>query len=504
MSLSERRHAERTAMARVAYIHIEPDNGGIVLNVSGEGLCFHSMAPVERNGPFRFSLSEQNRRIDACGELAWTNEIQKIGGLRFTTLTAEAREQIQNWISHPVVPIEEHKGSTLRYAALKSFAGLDTLRFDRKTNSSDSSGIAVALLNITARMKLSGFSGGLATGLLVSMLAASVFISYAYRGQLGELLIHLGERLAAKPKAEMQTALPELEAVSPKRESVSPAGAETPVRTQTSAQQLQSPREQLRVNPEKPQRVTANHHISPISTFRAADGAAVQHSKMLGTAETAPPIPPPVLLAGPSLPIANVFSDKPGMQPQLEFASAVQVRDSSEETAFLPSMYFDLGRFKDELWAQNIRDQVAKLGLHSSVVQRGHLWMNSYQVLVGPYSNEEEAKRIHKDLVAQGYKARPFERGSRDFIFGSALTVNGARLPVGDFTISWESYVTEANVKFAQGNSVLAKAAGHWIKRSWRYQSNEFVYVKSGNGSRILVEIHFSGLNRALVFGNSS
>jgi len=27
------------------------------------------MAPVERNGPFRFSLSEQNRRIDACADL---------------------------------------------------------------------------------------------------------------------------------------------------------------------------------------------------------------------------------------------------------------------------------------------------------------------------------------------------------------------------------------------------------------------------------------------------
>jgi hypothetical protein len=372
MSMPERRHAERTAMARVAYIHIEPDNGGIVLNVSGEGLCFHSMAPVERNGPFRFSLSEQNRRIDACGDLAWTDEIQKIGGLRFTTLTAEAREQIQNWMNHPVVPLEEHKGSTLRYAALKSFAGLDTLRFERKTNSSDSSDIAAALLNIRARMKLSGFSGGLTTGLLLSVLAASVFFSYAYRGQLGESLIHLGERLAAKPKAEMQAALPERQAVSPKRENVSPVGAETPVRAQTLAEQLQNPREQLRVNPEKPQRVTPNRLIAPISTFRAADGAVVQHSQMLGTAETAPPTPPPVLLAGTSLPAANVFSDKVGMLPQLEPAGAVQVRNSLD-SALLPSMYFDLGRFKDELWAQNIRDKVAKLGLQSSVVQRGHL-----------------------------------------------------------------------------------------------------------------------------------
>jgi hypothetical protein len=167
-------------------------------------------------------------------------------------------------------------------------------------------------------------------------------------------------------------------------------------------------------------------------------------------------------------------------------------------------MYFDLGRFKDELRADNIRSELAKLGLHANIVPRGHLWMNSYQVLVGPYNKEDEARRVRKDLVSQGYKPRPFERGSRNFIFGSGLTLNGTRLPIGDLTISWESYVTEANVKFAQADYVLATANGRWIKQTLRYQHNELVYLRTANGSRILLEIHFSGLDRALVFRNSS
>jgi hypothetical protein len=50
MSTPERRHLPRTTLERLAYIDIESNNGGIVLNVSTEGLCFHSIAAVERMG----------------------------------------------------------------------------------------------------------------------------------------------------------------------------------------------------------------------------------------------------------------------------------------------------------------------------------------------------------------------------------------------------------------------------------------------------------------------
>jgi len=120
MPTPERRQIPRTTLDRLAYIHIEPNNGGIVLNVSNDGLCFHCIAAVEKNGPLRFSLLEQNRRIAACGELAWTDEVHKVAGVRFTTLTADARQQVQDWISQPAVPLEEHS-STLGSALLKAF-----------------------------------------------------------------------------------------------------------------------------------------------------------------------------------------------------------------------------------------------------------------------------------------------------------------------------------------------------------------------------------------------
>src|SRR6266852_6263777 len=201
MSTPERRHIPRTTMESLASIHIEPNNGGIVLNVSGEGLGFHSVAAVEKNGPLRFSLLEQNRRIAACGQLAWTDEMQKVGGVRFTTLTAEASEQVQNWISQPAAPLEEHKASTLGSALLKAFPRLRAQRFDPNAVSLNSSLFAAARLRVRAGVKLSGFAKGLATGLVISALWTSVFLLSAHRRDIGQSLIHLGERLTGERPA---------------------------------------------------------------------------------------------------------------------------------------------------------------------------------------------------------------------------------------------------------------------------------------------------------------
>ena len=50
MTGPERRQTPRTTLEKHAYINIEPNNGGIVLNASDEGLCFYSFDPVHKNG----------------------------------------------------------------------------------------------------------------------------------------------------------------------------------------------------------------------------------------------------------------------------------------------------------------------------------------------------------------------------------------------------------------------------------------------------------------------
>src|SRR5260370_339709 len=102
-SVSKREIAGRSCLDFASH------NGGIVLNVSEGGLCFHSVAPVQREGAIRFWFSEHKQRIEADGEIAWIDETRKTGGLRFTALPAEGHEQIRDWISPPTMQLTVEK-----------------------------------------------------------------------------------------------------------------------------------------------------------------------------------------------------------------------------------------------------------------------------------------------------------------------------------------------------------------------------------------------------------
>jgi hypothetical protein len=55
----------------LADIHFEPNNGGIVLDLSEGGLSFHAIDPIQTDSTIHFSVSLHDQRIQATGELAW-------------------------------------------------------------------------------------------------------------------------------------------------------------------------------------------------------------------------------------------------------------------------------------------------------------------------------------------------------------------------------------------------------------------------------------------------
>jgi PilZ domain len=99
----DRRQQFRRVPDRFAFLQLEGDDGGAVLNVSEGGLGFSAFAPVEQEGPIHFWFSlNLNERISAWGQVAWTNDTKKQGGLRFTRLSERASRQIREWISRPL------------------------------------------------------------------------------------------------------------------------------------------------------------------------------------------------------------------------------------------------------------------------------------------------------------------------------------------------------------------------------------------------------------------
>jgi hypothetical protein len=98
----DRRVNLRKTPRHLGYLSLPPDNGGVVLDVSEGGLGFQAIAPVRAKGPiqFRFAIDSPTR-IKAVGELAWSDDTGKAGGLRFTQLPEGVREKIRDWVSQP-------------------------------------------------------------------------------------------------------------------------------------------------------------------------------------------------------------------------------------------------------------------------------------------------------------------------------------------------------------------------------------------------------------------
>jgi hypothetical protein len=107
---AERRLTPRIRLENVAYIHVEPDSGAIVLDLSDGGIGFYAVAPLYQTGTisFHFSLRAHNRLPVSC-DLAWTDKTQKKGGLKFTGLSPEVVSQIRARLTSEV-PISGKKG----------------------------------------------------------------------------------------------------------------------------------------------------------------------------------------------------------------------------------------------------------------------------------------------------------------------------------------------------------------------------------------------------------
>jgi hypothetical protein len=523
----ERRRASRTTLEKIAYIHIEPDNGGIVLNASVEGLAFHSMAAVEANGMFRFSLLDQNRRLDACGELTWIDDERKSGGVKFTTLTEDARLQIENWIREAGVEVEERPASTLGKAILKAFPSFRFPRATVRRERAEVSPVMASFLRREHKLRLTGFAGGLAAGLLVSAVCACAFLVYGHRSDIGKALIHWGERLAAEPAENRQAAAPPI-TVKPAPAAVASAAAtprtaeskkirrSEPVMVARTVAKTKDVKVGAAATPAKSSlRVSTEPLTSSGSRKGAVAGPAASVAANVGAtnaasgAATSNPAKGALSLAAVSsgAVTANVAAGNPvaadvATPSHTPSASTAVVSNVDEHP--VSKMYFEVGKFKDEFLAHDLSERVSHLGYKASVMRKGHLWANSFHVLVGPYGTEDDAATTEKNLVSGGFKPLPFERGSRGFNFGSSMSLAGGKVPAGECSISWESYVSDARVKFSEGGSLLAGATARWEKRPARFRQNEYVYIRRGDGSRLLLEVHFSGLDRALVFRDPS
>lgn len=536
---AERRRAPRMKVTGLAYVNLEPDNGGIILDISEGGLCFQSTAPVKRTETIRFWFSYKGQRaesgrgmdrvetsgvsrlIEVGSELAWTDESQKRGGLRFNNLSDTAREQIRDWIRQPAL-VHVNQGAPGLFPSVR----LSSTNFARVA----SARVEVLVRRVQSAGLWKGYSGGVVTGIVASSFLVAMVSLVTHTHAVGDSLIQLGERLggrtwsqpvspstqASSVEAPTDLTLGERTAGSPESESKSGSRAAAPPDLEPGSA-AEAPKQEPR--PEK---------LFSKGTLPTVDKPAEMkleptNSKVSSTAKTvsptlsAPRLTTPAARGGTadvgrlSAPViavspASDFSASAlrGAAPEAGLANppgSLHIEPSKVDGAAMGSeKYLEVGKFKERLLADGATSRLSRLGFPATVIQRSRLFAKSYQVLVGPYATDPEAETVHKDLAARGFTPRSYERGKRDFFFPAGLQMNGKRLPAGSCVVSWESYNPDAIVKFDNNKDINVTVQGRWLKQTSKFPQDAVGYERNKDGTRTLLEIRFGGMAQTLVF----
>jgi TonB family protein len=97
---SRDRRSHSRQITTLNYIKLGEDNGGILLNISEDGLAFTAAEPLvgEFVPRLRFQLEEKAEWIEASGRIVWLNDSKKGAGIQFLDISDADRQQIRRWI----------------------------------------------------------------------------------------------------------------------------------------------------------------------------------------------------------------------------------------------------------------------------------------------------------------------------------------------------------------------------------------------------------------------
>ena len=96
----ERRHSLRHKVNTPAFASFDGVTGGMILDLSEEGMAMQTMAPLEEHTrvPLHISLGEPAVYLETTGYVAWADALGR-AGVRFTDLPEEARGRLREWLT---------------------------------------------------------------------------------------------------------------------------------------------------------------------------------------------------------------------------------------------------------------------------------------------------------------------------------------------------------------------------------------------------------------------
>jgi len=97
---TDRRHALRQRVNTPAFASFDGVTGGMILDLSEEGMAMQSAAPLEAHSivPLHLSLGEPAAYLETTGYVAWADALGR-AGVRFSELPDDARARLRDWLT---------------------------------------------------------------------------------------------------------------------------------------------------------------------------------------------------------------------------------------------------------------------------------------------------------------------------------------------------------------------------------------------------------------------
>jgi len=96
----ERRHCLRQKVNTPAFASFDGVTGGMILDLSEEGMAMQALLPIDgaSPAPLHLSLGEPAAYLETTGYIAWADALGR-AGVRFSDLPAEARARLREWMT---------------------------------------------------------------------------------------------------------------------------------------------------------------------------------------------------------------------------------------------------------------------------------------------------------------------------------------------------------------------------------------------------------------------
>jgi hypothetical protein len=256
----ERRKTPRIQLKDILYVNLEPDAGGIVLNLSEGGLLFRSATPLQQEGAIGLWFQLPNgQRLEVSAELVWMGQKRKVGGLRFTNLTDETRAQLRNLIAESSAPVGEPPVTVIPSPEPPTARPVPTMpspvvlqgqephlqeQFLPLGHFHPGNPREYAYRNELREESLAEGGGSFFSKLIVVLIAAALiagsgFLFYSHRREVGAAMVQLGEQFQGssapvQSPAEQDAKQSNAPAEPPGPPSVPPATPAVPPATENS------------------------------------------------------------------------------------------------------------------------------------------------------------------------------------------------------------------------------------------------------------------------------